>query len=255
MRRFLLCAGVHGSPQALGRLRRVVNARRPDGVLFAGGIVSPDRRCAAKVTPWSLAAEDSAFAEQFFTALGRLGVFCAVIPGPAGEPLDEFFRLAIEAELAFPNVHIAHATLIEEGGVAVCGLGGDISEGPLSGCECYTRPAAEYFLRPLWRAEQPRKVLLLSAPPPGPLGGSEGNALVGDLIDSFHPDLCVVAGASERRGSQRVADTLVVNPGRLVDGWAAWLDWGLAEGGGLELVSLKEQGDIVTGTCPPAAAP
>jgi len=239
MHRFLLCAGVDGNPQALGWLRQVVDARRPDGVLFAGGIVNPDRHCAAKLTPWSLAAKDSTFAEQFFTALGRLGVFCAVIPGPAGEPMDEFFRLAIEAELAFPNVRFAHATLIEEGGVAVCGLGGGISEDTLSGCECSTRPAAKYFLRPLWRTEQPRKVLLLSSPPPGPLGGSKGNALVGDLIDSFHPDLCVVDGASERRGSQRIANTLVVNPGRLADGWAAWLDWGQPGEKGLELVNVK----------------
>jgi Icc-related predicted phosphoesterase len=239
MRRLVLCAGLHGHPEALGWLRRLVEARRPDGLLFAGGILHPARRCAAKETPWSLAAEDTAFAKQFFTALSGLGVFCAAIPGPAGEPQDEFFRLALEAELAFPNVHVAHATLVAEGDVAVCGLGGDIAEGRLIGCESYTRPAAEYFLRPLWRAEQPRKVLLLSAPPPGPLGGPEGNALVGDLIDSLHPDLCVVAGASERRGGQRVAHTHVVNPGRLADGWAAWLDWGQAEGSRLELLNLK----------------
>jgi hypothetical protein len=253
MRRLLLCAGLDGNAEALVWLRRLVDARRPDGVLFACGIVNPGRACAVKLTPWSLSTEDAGFVEQFFAALGGLSVFCAVIPGPAGEPLDEFFRLTVEAELAFPNVHFAHATLIAEGDLAVCGLGGDISEGPLLGFECYTRPAAEYFLRPLWRGEQSRKVLLLAAPPPGPLGGLAGNALVGDLIDSFHPDLCVVAGESERRGSQRVANTLVVNPGRLADGWAAWLDWGLPESSRLELVNLAGQGGAVAVACEQAA--
>ncbi len=139
MRRFLLCAGLDGNAEALVWLRRLVDARRPDGVLFAGGIVNPGRACAVKLTPWSLSAADTAFVQQFFAALGGLGVFCAVIPGPAGEPLDEFYRLAVEAELAFPNVHFAHATLVAEDGLAVCGLGGDISEEPLLGFEGYTR--------------------------------------------------------------------------------------------------------------------
>lgn len=255
MQRLLLCSGLNGNREALVWLRRLVEARRPDGILFAGGIVNPGRAGAVKLTPWSLSAEDTAFVEQFFAVLGGLGVFCAVIPGAAGEPLDEFFRLALAAELTFPNVHAAHATLITERDTAVCGLGGDVSEGPLLGFECCTRPAAEYYLRPLWQAKQPRKVLLLPAPPPGPLGGLAGNALIGDLIDSFHPSLCVAAGESERQGSQRTADTLVVNPGRLADGCAAWLDWGLPEKTRLELVNPNGKGEGIPGACLHVATP
>jgi Icc-related predicted phosphoesterase len=72
---------------------------------------------------------------------------------------------------------------------------------------------------------KPRKVLLLPGPPPGDLGGPEGNPVIGELIDGLRPSLCVVAGRTERRGLQRVASTLVVNPGSLVDGSAALLDW------------------------------
>jgi Icc-related predicted phosphoesterase len=47
---------------------------------------------------------------------------------------------------------------------------------------------------------------------------------VGDLIDGLRPNLCVVAGLTGRRGVQRIAGTLVVNPGRLAEDSAAWLD-------------------------------
>ena len=38
------------------------------------------------------------------------------------------------------------------------------------------------------------------------------------------------------RGMQRIAHTLVVNPGRFADGSAAWLDWGRPAGEQVELL-------------------
>jgi hypothetical protein len=119
-------------------------------------------------------------------------------------------------------------------------LGGELTEAEerTEDRVCYARPSAEYFLRTLWRSEQPHKVLLLSVAPPGPLGGEFGNRVCGDFIDSYHPSLCVVAGTTERRGSQWIAHTLVVNPGRLADGSAAWLDWNRAKGEQVEFLRL-----------------
>ena len=65
---------------------------------------------------------------------------------------------------------------------------------------------------------------MLAEPPTGSLGGEQGCKVAADLIDSIHPSLCVVAGPDERRGTQRIANTLVINPGHLANGWAAWLD-------------------------------
>ena len=146
MHRLVLCPGWTVAPSA-GLAARADQRAARTGFCSPAASSTPARYCAAKETPWCLSSEDTAFVEQFFAALGGLGVFCAVIPGPAGEPLDEFFRLATEAELAFPNVHVVHATPTQEGDVVVCGLGGDISEEPLIGCECYTRVSATYFLR------------------------------------------------------------------------------------------------------------
>jgi len=70
------------------------------------------------------------------------------------------------------------------------------------------------------------------------LGGPEGNALVGDIIDSYHPSLCVVAGPSMCQGTQRIANTLVINPGQLADGCAALLNWNQTVGEQVEFLNL-----------------
>jgi len=218
MRRFLIAGRLDGRHEAMAKLQSLVQERRPEGVLFTGDILgtAPDSD-AERVKGW----------KDFFDSLGKLGVFTAVIPGPSDVPLWMFLRMANAAEVANPNLHVAHATLFEEGDVAINGIGGELTEDRDRTVErlSYARASAEYFLRTLWQADQTHKVLLMSVAPPGQLGGDDGNGICGDFIDSYHASLCVVAGTTERRGFHRVAHTLVVNPGRLADGSAAWLDW------------------------------
>jgi Icc-related predicted phosphoesterase len=239
MRRFLICGGIHGRENSLECLRRAAESCRPDGILFAGGVLDTSRQHAPGNTAWGLTPADARFVERFFACLGKLGLFSAVIPGLADTPLDDFLRLGMHAELEYPSVHLVHATLLEKGELAVCGMGGRLGAGPLSEPDIVTRTFVEYHLRPLWTARQPRKVLLLPAPPTGVLGGQEGNKLCGELIDSYHPTLCVVGGASECAGIERVASTLIVNPGYLADGYAAFLDWNRPGGEQAELLDLQ----------------
>lgn len=231
MKRFLIAGRLDGQHEALAKLQTLVRVRRPDGVLFAGGILGNN--------PMSHAEKPKRW-EDFFDGLGKLDVFTAVIPGAAEVPLWEFLRLATHAEVTYPNLHVVHAMLFEQGDVAVGGLGGELTEAEDQTEErlCYARGSAEYFLRALWQAEEPHKVLLLSVAPPGQLGGEAGNRISGDFIDSYHPSLCVVAGTTERRGFQRIAHTLVVNPGRLADGSVAWLDWNRSGEEQVELLGL-----------------
>ncbi len=227
MRQLLLCSGVYGKKTAIEGLRRLAFDRRPEAVLFAGGILSPQRsKVPCSTSLWGLTPEDERFAFEFGAALAALKVFCAVIHEPNFVPEDQFCRLAMAIELEFPSVHLVHATLVETHDLAVCGLGAAIAEPALMREDSYCRAKAQYFFAALRASEKPRKVLLLPEPPPGPLGGLEGNVIVGDLIDWLRPNLCVVSGPTERRGLQRIASTLIVNPGHLADGSAAWLDWG-----------------------------
>jgi Icc-related predicted phosphoesterase len=231
MKRFVITGRLDGQQEALAKLVTLVRKRRPDGVLFAGGIVGTNPAShTEKLKQWTDA----------FDGLGELGVFAAAIPGAADVPLREFLRLATDAEVAHANLHVVHATLFVQGGVAVGGLGGELTEAEeeTENRLRYARGSAEYFLRALWQAEQPHKILLLSEAPPGPLGGENGNRIAGDFIDSYHPSLCAVAGTTERRGFQQIAHTLVVNPGRMADGSAAWLDWSRPKGEQIELLQL-----------------
>lgn len=226
MKRLLLCSGVFGKKAAIERLCQLAKERRPDAVLFAGGILSQHRDMVPSSTSaWGMSSEDERFAFEFCGALGRLGVFCAMIPGPNFEPADQFCRLAMAAELEFPNVHSAHATLIESHDTAISGLGVAVAEEALMREDSYCRTKAQYFLRALRWSLKPRKILLLPEPPPGPLAGHAGNGVIGDLIDWLGPTLCVVSGSTELRGTQHIASTLIVNPGHLADGSAAWIDW------------------------------
>jgi Icc-related predicted phosphoesterase len=240
MRRFLVCSGVSSRPKSLEWLRAAVTHRQPDGILFAGGVLDSARHYAAQTTTdWGFTHEDALFLKQFFETLGKLRIFSAIIPGPWDTPVEDFLRLGMHAEVEFPDLHVVHATLVEKGDTAILGMGGLLAESATAERDLCSRIMAEYHLRPLWMAKQPHKILLLATPPTGALGGQEGRTLTGDLIDSNHPSLCVVAGPSERRGSQRMASTLVINPGHLAEGWAAWLDWNRPVPDQVELLNLR----------------
>jgi len=165
--------------------------------------------------------------EKFFNTLGSLQLFSVVVPGYADVPLREFLRLGKDAEVEFEHVHIAHATPIEMGDAVFCGVGGDLTENEdrMDGRLAFSRACAEFYLRNLWLADPPHKVLMLAVAPPGMLGGRGGNRIAGDFVDTYHPSVALVAGPTEFRGTQRIAHTLVINPGRLADGCAALLDW------------------------------
>jgi hypothetical protein len=237
MRRFLICAGVYGQADALERLRWWVEKWRPEGLLFAGGILGRPRHYKVyTTTQWGLSRVDALFLEKFFATLGGLRCFAAIIPGPTDMPLDEFLHLGMNAEVEYPGLHLAHATLIEEKDVAVCGMGGCLTNECLPEADYFSRAKVEYYLRGLWSAVQPRKILLLPESPFNGLSGPEDKRLPGSLIDSYHPTLCVIGG--NQRGFHRVASTLVVNPGSLANGQVAWLDWGRPTPNQVELLDL-----------------
>jgi hypothetical protein len=234
MRHFLICSGLRSRGKSLEWLQQAVEIKRPDGILFAGGALNGMREYTARgATPWGLTRDDAHYLEQLFATLGHLGLFTAIIPGPSDTPVLDFLRMGMHAELEFPNLHLVHATpnlhlvhatLIEKGDMAVCGMGGCLCEETHHEGDQVSRIEAEYHLRGLAGSRKPHKVMLLGSPPTGQLGGNLGCRLVADLIDSCHPSLCIVSGPSEGRGTQRIARTLVVNPGEVAEGWMAYLD-------------------------------
>ncbi|HTU18800.1 MAG TPA: hypothetical protein VMG10_12130 [Gemmataceae bacterium] len=237
MKRFLVCGGLHGSDTALMALRRLTMECRPDGLFFVGGILAPERLQEPARAKESWTDEEHLFVQRFFEMLGELDVFTAVLPGPFDTPLEDFLRLGMDMESEYPNLRLAHANLIALDGLAVCGIGGCLVEESSPEPDTYSHLRADYFLRSLDLAEQPRKILLLPSAPLS-LGGDADGPLIDCLIHSHSADLCVVAGATEHRGIQRAARTLIVNPGCLADGSAAWVSWRRHPGGHVDLLQL-----------------
>lgn len=225
MKRLLVCGGLFGHEKGLQRLARAVDSYRPDGLVFVGGVLPRGRSYTPRTTAWGMTREDAQAVHRFFEAVGRLGVFSAVIPGPLDTPLEEFVRMGMHAELDQPKLRVVHLTPAEHDDMIVVGLGGQLCDGPACEPDSISRTMAEYGLRRLPEARQTRKVLLLSEPLGGTSRGGHPHDLCGDLIRSLHPSLCAVAGPTATAGGERWGRTLVVNPGWLADGSAALVDW------------------------------
>jgi hypothetical protein len=243
MRRYLVCGGIHGQSEALERLETLVRQRRPDGVLFAGGVLSRAREFASSShCEFSYTREDALFIERFFSTLGRLNVFSAIIPGVFDAPLDLFLHLGMMAELEYPRLHLVHATPSETADVAIFGLGTCIAGHTNPNIGHYSRTLAEYYLRPLGMSAKPRTVLLLAEPLQGWQGDAANRRLTEALIATYHPRVCVLGRPCVSQGVEHIASTLLIGPGYLSEGCAVWLDWSRPESEQVEFLDLTEKG-------------
>lgn len=225
MNRFLICCGTYGQGTALDYLEYLVRSRQPDGVLFAGGVLPRARRFKPGATStYGYTNRDAFFVERFFSVLGRLRVFTAIIPGVFDAPLDLFLRAGMKAELEYPYLHVVHTTPSTEKDVAVFGLGVCINGYTDTEIGYYSRTLAMYYLRPMWTCPQPHKVLLLPSPPNCWEGHTGATHLADPLITTYRPELCVIGNTCGTPTVERLASTLIVTPGDLADGSAAWLD-------------------------------
>lgn len=240
MRCFLICSGVHGRIESLEWLHQIVRQLRPDGVLFAGGVLSRERVYAPTAsTSWGYTKSDTDFLQAFFDSLGGLGVFTAIIPGVLDAPLDQFLRLGMNAEIEYPRLHVVHATPVEEEDVAVLGLGASISDYTATDIGYYSRSLADYYLRSLWTTSRPRTVLLLPEPPQSWLGDVDNLRRASALVSTYYPGLCVLGSPSGGQGADRVGDSLIINPGHLSEGRAVWLDWHRPKGEQVEFLDRQ----------------
>jgi hypothetical protein len=239
MRRFLVISGINGHAEALDRLQTMVHERQPDGLLFAGSVLPPWGEDATFKTEGMYTTEAMLFTERFFSTVGSLGLFCAVVPSIFDAPIDHFLRVGMAAELMYPNIHLVHVTPVEEGEMAVFGLGGCIMDYTSTNVGYYSQTLAEYYLRPMLTAEQPRKVLLLSDLPHGWRGELANSRLADALINTYHPAVCVIGRPGAKGRIERVARTLIIHPGYLADGCAAWFDWERPGDDKAELLDLR----------------
>ena len=68
-------------------------------------------------------------------------------------------------------------------------------------------------------------MLLLSALPEGWQGELANTQMADALIETFQPAVCVLGRPGAKGRIERIDRTLLIHPGYLFDGCAAWLDW------------------------------
>ena len=216
-RTYLACAGINGSEAALEKMVNLIKERSPDAVLFAGGITAPDAGTPQRIE----------YIRHFFETVGKTGRRVFFIPGANDAPLPDFLGAAMNAEITFPNLSAAQATLFLESESAVIGIGGQINEtdDAISPVIKYSHSMAEYHLRMLWKTDKPTRILMFSEPSTEQLGGSKGNPLIDEFIKSYHPNICIAPGSRENRGIAGERHGFTINPGLLAESSAAWIDW------------------------------
>ncbi len=226
MKRLLIGGRLDGQPEALEYLTDQIARHQPDAVCVGSlwlGKLGVDR----KMSP-----RQKDFYRDFFLAIKspRCPVF--VLPGEHDVPLADFARLIMMTEVESPHVYCVHATPYQSGGVHVVGVGGDLNEvidtwNDRLRC---SRSAVEYYLRHLTRTPVGHTIVMLTTPPSGELSTALNSDLAGDarlaseVIHSVHPSLAITFGETDSRGVCRIANTCVINPGRLSDRSAAILD-------------------------------
>jgi Icc-related predicted phosphoesterase len=216
MNNFVACAGLFGDVGVLTDFVSFIKAKKPDAILFAGGIMQPDRSQEHRMD----------YMARFIEAIGKTGCKMAMIPGPYDAPLSDYFRMSLNFEVVYPNICSVHATPVVWHDTIIGGFGGNITESEESSLDIIksSHITAEYYLRNLWNASESIKVLLISEPPPEKLSGTRGNPIIKEIINNYRPTLCIAGGKTGDWGHDTGGPTTVVNPGALKDGAAAWVD-------------------------------
>lgn len=241
MRTAVACCGINGSTASLSLLKELVADRRPDVVLFAGGVIDDD--------PEKDTLEDMAerrqfefrLIEAFFSSISNFHCPTILIPGPHDAPLRHFVRIAMHTMLRSGSVHLVHCRARNIDGIPFFGVGGHVTsaEDFNDPVVRVSRAMADYYMQAFLEDDRPNRTLLLADAPTGHLGGAAGSVHAAELVDSCHPALCIVGGATQHKGSERLARTIVVNPGQLSDGSAAWIDREVLLNEGIEFIDVN----------------
>ena len=97
MRTFLACSGINGRTTVIEKLEQLIRRRRPDAVLFAGGLFALAPTDESPAASAERRHQDMRLLEQFFVTLGATRTTAAVIPGPADAPLRAILMAGMNA--------------------------------------------------------------------------------------------------------------------------------------------------------------
>ena len=240
--RILALSDLHGNMETLRKVREVAPGAL-DAIVFTGDIVKgnargdewleakaqgrqPDRGRAAIERE---RGEDASLYGEFFDFMGEWGVPTYLVPGNMDAPRRKYFETLLQEPAGPDMVFCVHGSPAFLGGMLIAGAGGEIVE----------RGGEDFFVLqvPRWEAEylmycvrhfEERKIFLFHTPPVGALDldkdQHKGSRVVNDLIGTYEPWLVFCGHAHNSRGSERIGESVVINPGSLKGGCFALVD-------------------------------
>lgn len=174
--------------------------------------------------------EDIAFYSEFRESLQAAPFPIYGVPGNMDAPEGRYLRCALTETGARSPLEVVHRSPTRHHGIAICGLGGEITaeQREVSLVLQFPRWEALHQFRVLDLVDDPT-VVVLHTPPVGDVvdidnGGHKGSEVVNEILDAYGPTLAVAGHAHDAQGRETIARTTVVNPGALKNGNYAVVD-------------------------------
>ncbi|MHA1166452.1 MAG: metallophosphoesterase family protein [Candidatus Hodarchaeales archaeon] len=234
--KILAISDIHGNIGRLDELLKVIEKNKIETVLFTGDIVKGKARgdewlSALKegrkpVKTEAILDETDEVFVQFFRWFDSNHLHLATIPGNMDAPLKRYYKV-INYKLSFSNyLHQIHEGFWpHDKGFVFSGFGGSIGD-----------VREEYFVFQsmpddlnalMVEKDQGKMVFLFHHPPTGGVGITgdvdRGHQAINNIITKHEPWM-VFVGHSHSQGTQKIGNTVVLNPGSLKKGQAAIVD-------------------------------
>ena len=238
--KILLFSDYHGATDFLQKLPAIVEKETIDLIVFCGDIVKgyargneylsasadsrePDGNIQEIVEE---AGEDLQLYEQFYEALGSLEIPVYVIPGNMDAPKTRYMSAFEKAKKIYSNLVLIHKYHEKFNGFTFTGFGGEITEAE----------SEDFFVSKYDKTEviqglckAPRTIYVTHTPPlchKVDLDSTvhKGNGVVNEVLERMKPLANFCGHAHGGRGSEKIGNTMIINPGAFKKGNFAFVN-------------------------------
>ncbi|UCH87907.1 MAG: metallophosphoesterase family protein [Thermoplasmata archaeon] len=227
--RILLLSDYHGATDMLRMLPRIIKDNSPDLIVFCGDIVKgyargnewlaaradmrePDRNLPEIRDE---AKEDLQLYQDFYSILGAMGILTFVIPGNMDAPKSRYSNTLEAAQNKYGNIFSIHNCHEKFDDVTFVGFGGEI-----------TQEESEDFFVAMYNRDEviqglyksPRTIYVTHTPPLCSKVDLDktvhkGNIVVNAVLERMQPMANFCGHAHNGRGSEKIDNTTIINPG------------------------------------------
>jgi Icc-related predicted phosphoesterase len=232
--KILLFSDYHGATDLLGKIPKIVSENSPGLVVFCGDIVkgyargnewlaskaefrNPDKNI-QEITEET--KEDKSLYEEFYSTMGALEIPVFVIPGNMDAPKSRYSTTLEDAQKKYANIRSLHQRHEKFDEIIFTGFGGEITENQNEDFFVAVYDKTE-VIQGLLKAPQ---IVYVTHTPPScnkvdlDKTVHKGNSIVNDVLERLKPIAHFCGHAHNGRGTEKVGNTQIINPGAFKNG-------------------------------------